>query len=328
MEAPSKAKIAELQAIMTKMPLQVCCVMALPEFELKWSEVSQAVRNARLHMTTANIARIICRHVARSLSAEDVDDIVARLRLKMVATQSRMWHVLNLYDRCVDEPPHVSARRFNARLRDIFKKGRRNIRPQVQIAMLDNLMYASIQLLSQTTESSVLYMAIPLGQDVALVSTPNAKTVIRACVNALGYNEHQDAKLSGRDITSLLRISNKAWNGNADHLYQIPAYQPAPVILNNGIDYTNKAYDENYVDSILGPNPPLLTELTITTHKSFFDPSRLQKMMNLTIKLKSDDVAKSLKSWVMNRALAPTSEFFQIFHNIKSNKITYSKDDD
>ncbi|RVE46027.1 hypothetical protein evm_009307 [Chilo suppressalis] len=87
-QAPSKAKMAELQAIMTKMPFEVCCVTVLPEFELKWRDVSRAVRNARLPMTSASVARVICRHAARSLQADDVDDIIASLRLKRLVGEA------------------------------------------------------------------------------------------------------------------------------------------------------------------------------------------------------------------------------------------------
>lgn len=146
-------------------------------------------------------------------------------------------------------------------------------------------------------------------------------------ISGIGYKKYEDANLYGRDIHSLLRIHDRGWNENADHLTQIPDYQPTPIITNSGIDYTNKAYDSEYVDNLIGPNPPLLTDLNIRTTKAFFDPSRLNKQINLTVQLKSDDVAKTLKSWVMKSALAPTSDFFQIFHQIKSNKVTYCRED-
>jgi hypothetical protein len=127
---------------------------------------------------------------------------------------------------------------------------------------------------------------------------------------------------------SLLRISDEAWNENADHLNELPSYEPAPIITRTGIDYTNKTYDERYVEHILGPDPPLLTDLKIETTKTFFDPTKLSKPINLKIQLRSEDVAKSLKGWVTRGALAPTSDLFQIFHKIKSNKITYVQDSD
>lgn len=55
---------------------------ALPEFGVRWREVSKAVRNARLPMQPASVARVLCRHVAKALTEEEVEDIVARLRLK------------------------------------------------------------------------------------------------------------------------------------------------------------------------------------------------------------------------------------------------------
>ncbi|XP_063836355.1 uncharacterized protein LOC135085492 isoform X2 [Ostrinia nubilalis] len=329
MQAASKSKIGELQAIMTKMPFKVCCVYALPEFGVRWSEVSRAVRNARLPMTSASVARIICRHVAKSLPADDVEDIIATLQLKLVATQTRTWHALRLLHRDGLEPAAVLARRLPGRLRSALSEGRaRNMRAEVQTAMMGDLIYVSVRLVSATREGSVLYLAVPPGQDALLTSSLSGTTLLKAAVQALGYKEYQNMNLHGHDIDSLLRISDPAWNGPADHLSAPPDYAPAPVVTPNGIDYTNKTYDERYVDQIIGPQPPLLTDITITATKSFFDPSRLNKQMNLTVRLKSDDVAKSLKSWVSRGALAPTSDFFQIYHKIKSNKITYTQDSD
>ncbi|KAL0808915.1 hypothetical protein ABMA28_012581 [Loxostege sticticalis] len=328
MQAASKAKISELQAIMTKMTLEVCWVAALPEFGVRWREVSQAVRNARLPMTSASVARILCRHVAKSLTAEDVADIVATLQLKLVATQTRTWHLLRLEGKRTDEPVGVLARSLPHRVRAALLASRaRPVRPEVQTVKMGDLIYISLRLVSGIKEGSVLYLAVPPGQDVALASSLAPATLLKAAVQGLGYTEYVNANLHGRDIPSLLRISDPRWNENVDHLAQPPEYAPVPTITKNGIDYTNRTYDEQYVDNLIGPNPPLLTDLNIRTTKSFFDPSRLNKQMNLTIQLKSEDIAKSLKAWVSRGALAPTSDFFQIYHKIKSNKITYSRED-
>lgn len=141
----------------------------------------------------------------------------------------------------------------------------------------------------------------------------------------MGYKSFEDANLYGRDIPSLLRI-HAGWSENVDNWAEAPEYAPVPVVTNTGIDYTNREYDEQYVDTILGPSPPLLTDLCVRSSKPFFDPSRLNKTMSMTVQLKSEDVARTLKSWVVKGALAPTSDFFQVFKS-KSNKITYAADD-
>lgn len=136
-----------------------------------------------------------------------------------------------------------------------------------------------------------------------------------------------NANLYGRDVKSLLRVNDGSWTTNTDHLTGIPEYAPVPVITNSGIDYTNKKYDETYVENLLGPDPPLITDLNIKIVKGFFDRSRLELPISLSVNIKSDDVAKSLKSWVTKGALAPTSDFFLIFKQIRSNKITYERED-
>lgn len=75
-------ELLELQTIMSKMSLEVCCLTVLPEFGVRWRDVARAVRNARLPMTPPSIARIVCRGVAKNLPPEEVDDIISRLRLK------------------------------------------------------------------------------------------------------------------------------------------------------------------------------------------------------------------------------------------------------
>lgn len=151
-------------------------------------------------------------------------------------------------------------------------------------------------------------------------------------IAALGYKKYEDAKLCGRDIKSLLRINDRGNDGNVDHLAEIPEYNPVPVVTKFAntvtIDYTNKAYNEQYIDKLLGPDPPLLTELTVTTTSNFYDPSRLQKKMNVRLHLKSENVAQTLKAWACKGAMPPTSDLFNIFHKIKSNKCTIDKNSD
>lgn len=124
-----------------------------------------------------------------------------------------------------------------------------------------------------------------------------------------------------------MRIYNRQYNEHADNIDGVPEYAPVPVATRSGIDYTNRHYDEDYVDNILGPDPPLLTELNITAIKPFSDKTLLDKQISLKIQLKSDDIAMTLKSWAKNGALAPNCEFLQIFDKIKSNNIVYNKDD-
>lgn len=74
--------MSELQHVISKMPLEVFCATALPEFGVRWGELSKAVRNARLPMQPASVARVLCKHVSKTLSVEELQDIVARLKLK------------------------------------------------------------------------------------------------------------------------------------------------------------------------------------------------------------------------------------------------------
>ncbi|OWR55503.1 hypothetical protein KGM_207368 [Danaus plexippus plexippus] len=80
MQTTSKTKISELQIIISKMPLEVCSTTVLPELGVRWREVSRAVRNARLPMAPTSVARVLCRHVARALTLEEIAEIVSRLR--------------------------------------------------------------------------------------------------------------------------------------------------------------------------------------------------------------------------------------------------------
>ncbi|KAF9821515.1 hypothetical protein SFRURICE_014279 [Spodoptera frugiperda] len=219
------------------MPLEVFCVTALPEFGVRWRELSKAVRNARLPMQPA-----------------------------MVATQPRTWHVIRLSEKTTEEPVTLTMRAVPGRITQALRKSKKTMRPEVQTVLLGDMLYLSIQLVSEHKSGSALYVATPPGEPVALVSSVNMVGLIKATVEGLGYKSYEIADLHGRDIPSLLRINDRAWNTNADHLAEIPEYAPTPIITETGIDYTYKAYDENYVENILGPNPPKITDLTIKTH--------------------------------------------------------------
>ncbi|XP_004922229.1 uncharacterized protein LOC101738918 [Bombyx mori] len=321
-------KLKDLQMTIARMPLQQCCVTVLPEFGVKWREVFRAVRLARLPMTAASVARVLTRHIAKSLEAHELNDILARLKLKLVASQNRMWHVVNMSEQHTAGPITELIETLPEVIENNLKKGKhRFTRPEVQTNLIGDLLYISVQLVSDTKEGSTLYVATPPGESVALFSTLSMSAQIKACVDALGYRKYEDAKLHGKDIPSLLRINDRAWSGMAQNLASVPDYAPKPILTYNGIDYTNRTYDAEYIENILGPDPPLLTDLTIKTSKPFFDASMLSKNINMKITLKSENVAETLKSWVVKGALAPTSEFFHIFHNIKSNNISRNIDD-
>ncbi|CAG4995339.1 unnamed protein product [Parnassius apollo] len=327
MEYPSRTKLLELQKIMSKMSFEVCRIIVLPVFGVRWWDVARTVRKSRLPMTPLSIARIICKGIARNLPAEEVDEIISRLRLILVATQNnRIWHVIELREPLSEEP--VKPAELRERLMQALQIMRvcRKKTPEVEVVQWKDLEFVSVQLSSGIRSSASLYLALPPGVPVALTSSVRGGGLLKACVLGLGYKTFEDVSLHGRDIPSLLRI-HAGWSENVDRLTEIPEYAPVPIVTNTGIDYTYKTYDQQYVDNILGPNPPLLTELYIKSSKMFFEEQRLNKQMNLTLQLKTEDVAKTLKSWVQIGALAPTSELFHIFQKIKSNKITYTAEE-
>ncbi|KPJ00520.1 hypothetical protein RR46_07110 [Papilio xuthus] len=101
---------------------------------------------------------------------------------------------------------------------------------------------------------------------------------------------------------------------------EIPKYDPVPIVTKTGIDYTNKAYDEHYVNTILGPDPPLLTDLHITTAKMFFN-NMDNRLITIKAHLSSQNIAKTLKTLVIKGALRPTSELLHVLHTAKSNRL-------
>ncbi|CAH2065070.1 unnamed protein product, partial [Iphiclides podalirius] len=317
--------LVELQTLMSKMTLELCCSTVLPDFGIRWRDVARAVRNARLPMTPPNIARVVCKGVAKNLPAEEVDDIISRLRLKLVATQNRVWHVINLLEPLSEE--QVEPAELLERLTQALSNARvgKNMTPEVQTVQLGELVFASVQLTSNTRSSAPLYLATPPGTPVALTSSARSGGLLKACVQGLGYNAFEYANLYGRDITSLLRV-HAGWGENVDNWSEAPEYAPVPVVTETGIDYTNREYDERYVETVLGPNPPHLTDLCVTSARPFFDPTRLNKPMNLTLQLKSEDVARTLKLWVQKGAIAPTSSLFNVF-KMKSNRIDLAADE-
>ncbi|XP_063545208.1 uncharacterized protein LOC134753292 [Cydia strobilella] len=328
MTTEPKSKLSELQATISKMSLEACCVAVLPELGLLWGDVSRAIRASRLPMTPASAARVLCKHIARSLPAEEYDDLLNRLKLKLVATQNRVWHLVSLSEPESEEPVSVAA--MTSRVRHALRKAKapKNMITVVESVNIGDLVYFSVQLVSATRQGNTLYCAVPPGRPVALLSSLGAKTMLKAIVEGLGYKTHTDESLHGRDIPSLLRIH--ARGSGADHVQLLegaPEYRPQPLLTDNGIDFTYKGYNEEYMELVMGPDPPLMTDLKIQTSEPFFDPNRLKKNINLTIELKSPDIASTLKEWVKLGALSPTSPLVQIFHQTQNNSIAYQRDD-
>ncbi|CAH0731087.1 unnamed protein product, partial [Brenthis ino] len=317
----SRDKINELQMIISKMPIEACCVTALPEFGVRWRDIAKAVRNARLPMTPNSVAKILCRHVVNTLPSEEVSEIVARLRLKLEATRKRTWHLIKLSEQISDEPVNVLTRVLPSRVLQAVRSIKRqsNMQPEVHTVKLGDLIYISIQMVSATACGSVLYVAAVPREPVALASTVKG-SLLGACVRGLGYNTFEDASLHGQDIYSLLRIYNTNHNEQPDFFTDEPSCSIVPSITRNGIDYTSRGQIEKCAEGVLGAAPHL-NKLTVTAERDFFDPDILKKKMKVTFQLESEDIAQTLLSWAKKGAILPNSELFQIFHKIKSNKI-------
>ncbi|XP_047522750.1 uncharacterized protein LOC125061378 isoform X3 [Pieris napi] len=322
MELVDNKNIKELKSILSKMSLNVCCVLAVPEFRLKWTEVIRGVRNSRLRMEPASVAKVLCNYAHRSFLPEDLADLVAILRLKLVTTQPRTWHVIKLVNKNDDEPPILSPN-LSFFLKQALRTTKicKNRRPQIQTFKMNSLVYISVQMQGPTP----VYMAVPLQGDVALVSALRSG-VIAGLVKGLGYETYEDVSLSGQHIDSLLRIYNTGNTNQAEHLSGLPEYNPTPIITQSGIDYTGKAYDEHYVQQIIGPDPPIVRMLKIKTEKEYFNRNILNKEIKMEMDLKTEDVAKSLIHWAKLGAIPPTSELFHIFHKTKSNNFVYRGD--
>ncbi|XP_013163473.1 PREDICTED: uncharacterized protein LOC106114715 [Papilio xuthus] len=318
MSNATKMQLDELERLMSRMPRELCCTTLLPEFGVRWRDMAKAIRSARMSMTSASIARIVCRKVAKNLPALTVDEIIAKLRLQMVAIQSRIWHVINLQEPVGDswEPDELPERLVDALTTARVGK---NKSPEVQTVQIGDLVFVSVQLKSEVRCSAPLYLAMPLGLPVALVSSVKSNGVLQACVLGLGYKNFTDANLNGRHIPSLLRIHG-GWDENLGYMTEIPKYDPVPIVTKTGIDYTNKAYDEHYVNTILGPDPPLLTDLHITTAKMFFN-NMDNRLITIKAHLSSQNIAKTLKTLVIKGALRPTSELLHVLHTAKSNRL-------
>ncbi|KAJ0169278.1 hypothetical protein K1T71_015162 [Dendrolimus kikuchii] len=322
-------KIIDLHKLISKMPQDMCLVAVLPEFGPSWRDVSKVLYKNRLQMTPENLAWVLCTEVSAKMTLEEVDEIISKLQLKLVAIQDRTWHVFKLLQSYSDEPVSEIINNLSDRIENVLMGKLKNKVPVLETLMLDDLVYISVQISNTTTSKGMVqYFVTCPGEPVLLSCSTTANAALKACVEALGYRSYEYAMLYGCDIHSLLRISSDVWTTEANNLATPLTYNPTPLITKNGIDYTNKDYNINYVDNILGPNPPLLTELNINSSKMFYDRDILNKPFNLKVNIKTSNLAETLKSWAVKEAIEPTSELLSIFHKCKSNCIEYSRDSD
>ncbi|XP_023944785.2 uncharacterized protein LOC112050695 [Bicyclus anynana] len=323
----SKYHLNELQILISKMPLQGCYTLVLPEFGLNWSAVSRAVRNARLPMTPASVASVLKKHATKALTNNEVADITARLRLKSVAIRARTWYVITLSDKDTDEPVNTLVRKIPGRIAHALKANvaNANKKPQVHSIKVDGLIFISVQMATSAHQSGILYVASPPGQDVALVSTLHS-TMLRPTVQGLGYRKFEDAQLNGKDIPSLLNIIDSGTN--TANIANMPEYVGVPCVVRGGYDFTNRHASREYLSQMFGPSMPILDTLTLQSESDFYDPAILNKKMKVTLKIKADDTFKVLQQWVEDRVIQPTSEIFHAFHTLKSNQIQFSQNSD
>lgn len=145
--------------------------------------------------------------------------------------------------------------------------------------------------------------------------------------SGIGYKTYKDELLHGPDLISLYRIVDRNMDNNINRLFDRPQCKLVPEVTANGYDYTNRKHVAEHVDNLLGPDPPLLTHLEITSVKPFFDDSILDKPMRMSLVLKSDNVAETLKSWAVDRVIGPDSALLDVFHSTRSNNVLYDCDD-
>ncbi|CAH2217771.1 jg25717, partial [Pararge aegeria aegeria] len=241
----------------------------------------------------------------------------------------RTWHVIKLTEQIKDEPINTFIRLLPSRIVEALKNSQSavngNKRPQVQTIKLGDLIFISIQMVSNLKQGGVLYVASPPGQAVALVSTLHSN-LLRACVQGLGYKKFEDACLNGKDIPSLLRIFDNG--NNTATVTDMPEFVATPCIARGGIDFTNSQATKNYLSQMFGPAPPILDTLTVKSETDFFDSAILNKRMKVILQIKSENTFSTLQKWAEIAAISPTSELFQVFHTIKSNQIQISNDED
>ncbi|XP_050677019.1 uncharacterized protein LOC126973727 [Leptidea sinapis] len=288
------------------------------ETGIEWRYISQAVRKAKMPMVPGSIAKILCKFVSKNLTPEELAETVSKFRL-IYSDDDNKFQPPPLSDS--SDITDLADYEIESKEKKLTRKRERNPHNwKVGTMKLGDLIYISVQMKSTLKDGPVLYIATPPGQPVALVSSVRS-WLLKHCVRGLGYQTFENALLHGKDKDSLLRAHNPMENEVADHLAERPEYRPIPCITRGGIDYTGMTNDEEYVKRILGPNPPILTELSITTEKDIYDPTEGTRRMKMTFELKSKNIAKTLQEWVAKGAIAPTSELFYIFNEIKSNKI-------
>ncbi|GBP65685.1 hypothetical protein EVAR_98398_1 [Eumeta japonica] len=325
-------ELDEFKNLVTKMQLEAITA-SLSLIGLKWREVSRLIKNYNLPMSSASVARVLRKHLAKTSHYQEMDHVLAIFRLSfVVASESRLWHAVKMSEPLYeDQPISTLARLIPARVEKAASKFLRKLGSEIKVQEMKvgDFLYMSVRVnrLGGTRRSSEVFVASPPGEPVAFFSTMSQKKLIKAAVLGLGYNNYVDARLHGQDIVSLLRIIDRTWNKDMNNLVTIPEYNPGPVITKNGIDFTNQSYNNMYIDNLIGPNPPLLRDLDVRSIQPFFDSSILNEDMAVSLTIKSENVAETLKAMVKNRSLGPTSIMFQIFNETKSNTVVYRPDD-
>ncbi|XP_074106703.1 uncharacterized protein LOC141532311 [Cotesia typhae] len=304
--------------------------------EITWDQVRSCLIRNHESFTTFNVLKII-NHVIRDkkLTEKDLKSRLSHLEVVEISRHSnrKMWHAYELKNRKNNFYNEYDLSEIEDSMFDYFNT--LQMKMHIKSEVYNDVTYIVIRE-KKSHRLSPICIALFLEQDLFFCSNKSVtKEFLLAVVKSAGYSECKKILLSGKNISSLIKIhiTNKRNALDGNDMSVDEEFEEAPgVVSNMGIDFKQNQNRREYLEKYLGSDEIILESLLVKNRNvPWADPKIAAKLpdvkINMQWEFKSTNLKKFLSECTDQRVLVtPLPDYAKHFLKSGRNELTVQRD--
>ncbi|KAL7305302.1 hypothetical protein TKK_0002433 [Trichogramma kaykai] len=272
MPTVSSSTRQELGAVIKKFKFEELESAVLPVFpELEWKKIKSKLVKNHQSFKTANALQIIEAGIEQR---EEFDDKILKDRLALLRVidvsrhyYKKIWYGYELKGK--EAADHPSEEDIESQVENCAVEYHMNI--ICHVVKYDSLIFISIQEKPRKKRAAKpslpTYFCVPEDEScIFCCKKIILKSYLTTLTAALGYKSCKQIKLFGKSIPSLVKLlrARKEAVAKGDHIKDAPRLRKAPPVhIAMGTDFTQHTHRRDYINKILGENPPTFETLRV-----------------------------------------------------------------
>ncbi|XP_053598585.1 uncharacterized protein LOC103576086 isoform X2 [Microplitis demolitor] len=296
----------------------------LPEFpEITWNQIRAYLIKNHESFTTVNVLKIINRLInAKKISEKDLKKRLNRLEIIDISRHSnrKMWHAYELKNRKDNYNYEDGFHEIQNNMSHCFNA--LQMKMHIKSEVYNDIMFIIIRE-RKTRRLSPICIALFLEQDIFFCSNKAvSKEFLHVIVKSTGYSECKKILLSGKNISSLIKIhlikKRNAVEGNDMCIDE--EFEEAPAIVGpTGIDFKQNQHRRKHLEQYFGHDEIILESLIVKNRDvSWADPRIAAKLPNVKINMQCQ--VNHLKKYLLIDPFVTTPKQTQILCLILNKK--------